>query len=447
MKRTVLYYFCLLIFPLGPNFLITTLAGQEAPDSSSETSYTDGDDEMAELRRRLEALEGQFRFGAQEEVDLSGGEVSFGETGSPTHTLAKPWYEKISIWGYGAADYIMTGDAALRPNGGFLIREAAIYLEGEVWEDISWFFEIRTDYKGFDSRNVTTGEVYAHFRNLLKPWGDDLLGIKVGRVDIPFSEEYLQEHPPDNPLILNSAHWLYGTDEGIELYGHLSGLGWVLAVTDGASSRNIDDSIDKAVNLKVYGNPLESLYLSASAMRNGKTTRSAFRFGGSDFQPVGSRDPSTLGASPNRKIDAHAYGLDARWAFSEGGHLALSFGQGFVSDKDSTFDRDFLWWSVEALQHITPTVYGVVRYSNIGTYDSSKGYHFNGTFTAGGNRAFGYDTKAMQRLQLGLGWKPFPTVILKGEVGYDRFEMINVSPFDPRNKERWFVGTELVLIF
>ncbi len=267
-----------------------------------------------------------------------------------------------------------------------------------------FFFELQVNRLGRDDRDdVRTGEVHAHFRNLLSGWGNDLLGIKVGRVDIPF--------------------------------------------TDGRSSRSTEDNQDKASTFKIFGNPTDSLYLSTSVMRNGSTGRSAWQFAGSRFQPVGASHESTLGDSPSSQVDAHLYELDAKFSFGEKAYVSGSFGRAFVDDPDSTFDRDFTWFSLEPRYWITPRVYAVARYSEVGTYDSDQGYHFDGKITAGGNTFFGYDTKRFQRLSAGLGWRPNQRVLFKFELGHDWFEVIDASPFTPDDDDRLLYGFELVLGF
>ncbi len=415
-------------------------------DEPSDVEKPVTKDDFDTMLKRIQELETRLDEQEAAEVDLSEEETRLEDSSS--HVLSRPWFQNLTLSGYGAFDYLATGSEGLKDEGGFAVREAAFFIEADVWENISAFFEIRTDYKAATwHSSLRSAEIYVHFRNVLHFWDDDLLGIKVGRFDVPFSEEYLRERPTDNPLITNSAHWLYGFDEGILFHGLIDQVGWLVAVTDGHSTRNFDDDSDKAVNVKVWGNPLDPLYLSASFMRNGRTSRSAFRFSGSEFRPVGASDPSTLGTSPSAKIDAMLYGLDARWTFQDKGYIGLSFGQAFVDDKDPSFNRDFLWWSVEGLYNIRPDFYAVCRWSEIGTYQSNEGYHFEGTFTAGGNSAFGYDTRRFRRLAVGLGWKPTPNVTVKLEGGGDRFEMIDGSAFRSDASKRWFVGSEIVVAF
>ena len=122
-------------------------------------------------------------------------------------------------------------------------------------------------------------------------------------------------------------------------------------------------------------------------------------------------------------------------------------GQAFLDDADSSFNRDWLWFMIEALYYITPEFYVVGRYSEAGTYDNSEGYRFDGRIFAGADRALGFDMKRFQRFSLGFGLKLNPNVLIKIEGGWDRFTLIDVSPLDPENGNRWFAGGEVVLSF
>ena len=387
----------------------------------------------------------------KEVVDLSGKEVSSIEEQYSPRVLSRPWYQNIDISGFGAGAFLDTGVQGMRPDGGFLIKEASIFVELDIWENSTFYIEIQTNRLGDDkTKFVRTGEVYAHFRNLLKKWGDGLLNIKAGRIDIPFGEEYLWQDAIDNPLISNSAAYPYGWDEGVLLYGKAHGVGWIATLTDGTDERSIEDHPSKAFNAKVYGNLWKSLYVSSSFMKNGKAAKSAMEFGGSHFQPVGASHASSTGSSPNDKVDATLYELDAKYSIGQSGtkgYVALFYGRAFQDDDDPSFDRDLTWFSIEPLYNITSKIYAVMRYSEIGTYDADKGYHFDGKTTAGGNSTFGYDTKRFRRFALGVGWKPNPRTMVKIEAGRDWFDLIDSSLSTPGNDGRNLFGIELALRF
>lgn len=400
--------------------------------------------EVAGEQSRPESVDGT----ASQGVDLSEEQVPYPGAASDLHVLARPWWTNLSVGGFAAVAYLDSGDAGTRPHGGFLIKESSFFVDAAAWEDISFFFEVQVNRLGKDPEKlVRTGEVHAHFRNLLKGHGENLLGLKVGRVDIPFGEEYLWQDASDNPLISTSAAYPYGFDEGVVIYGTLKGLGWIAAITDGTDKQSVEDNPAKAFNLKFYGDPSNSLYLSGSYMRNGKAGKSAFEFGGSHFEPVGASHRSSSGASGSDMVNATLYEVDAEYAFGDRVALAGSYGRAMVDDEDDAFDRDLSWFSVQPRLTMTQSSYAVLRYSEIGTYDSAQGYHFDGKTTAGGNASFGYDTERFKRLSIGVGWRPNPRVVVKGEVGYDWFDLIDGASTSGVGEGRLLSGAELVLIF
>jgi hypothetical protein len=392
--------------------------------------------ELEEIRQRLRMVEDE----TYEEVDLST-PIFDSSVEEPAHVLATRWFERFDVSGFAAFDYLHTGDDGTFPDGGFVGKETTLWSNTQVWDQTSVFYELQVIRIGKDNQKTgQTGELYARFHN-----PSNTFGVKVGRVDIPFGEEYLSQDSIDNPLISYSAIFPYGFDEGIVFYGNRCGLNWIFSVTEGTDQRSFEDNSEKAYNVKLYGHAQESLYLSGSFMRNGRAAKSGFEFGGSHFQPVGASGASALGASPNSQVDAILYELDARLEFCCDNYLAFSFGQAFVDDANSSFNRDLLWFSAEALHNFSTSSYGVVRYSEIGTYDANAGYHFDGKITAGGNSAFRYDTKRFQRLSLGLGYKPNPRTVIKSKVRWDKFDVINASPTTPGDDNRWLAGLEFVL--
>lgn len=435
----------LLVIPflLGPTALCQAQDGSPHPEKNGETPGS----EVRELRQRVEELE--RRYGTQSQgIDLSGKELQSVPGVADSNPLSRPWYENIDVSGFGAVSYLDTGNAGEHPNGGFVLQQSSLFIDARAWEGVSFHFDIQAVPLGEDgNESIRTGEIYAHVRELWKDDSGDSLGLKAGRFYVPFGEEYTWFLAPDNPLISDSAPFPYGFDEGVELYGDYRGVGWIAAISDGTEERSHDDHPAKAINFKVFGKPCEPLYLSGSLMHNGNSGESAIEFGGSAIEPVGVDGPSTAGVSPNGQVDATLYELDAKCRIRSDASLALSFGHGSVDDRSNAFDRDFRWFSVEPRYEITPNLWAVARLSEIGTYDSDEGYHFDGEILAGGNEAFGYDTRRLQRISAGLGWKPNPRTILKLEIGRDRFWVIDSSPFQPADDRRDFLGFELVVSF
>jgi len=379
-------------------------------------------------------------------VDLSDRRLPAPSAGNSV--MSRPWYQNVKLTGFGAAGYLDSGDDGTRPNGGFLIKEASLFLDLDVWDEASVFVEVQTNRLAKDaSLFVRTGEVYIHAPNVLSSWRQDLLGIKVGRFDIPFGEEYLYQDAIDNPLISTSAAYPYGFDEGILFHGIAREVGWIVSIADGTDERSAEDHADKAINGKLYGSLGPGVYLSSSIMKNGKAQKSAFEFGGSHFQPVGASHASQVGESPSQMVDAILYQVDGRFEFGDRVILSTFAGQAHVDDKENEFDRRLRWFSLEPRVDLSQSMYAIVRFSEIGTYDNLEGYHFDGKSTGGGNGAYGYDTKLLRRVSAGFGWQVNPRLVAKLEVGWDDFHLIEGSKLDPGNDDRVLTGFELVARF
>lgn len=383
-------------------------------------------------------------------VSLSGEEFSSVLDGDDAqNVLARPWYRNIRIDGFGAGGIVFTGGKALKQHGGFINYEATINVDAQVWENVAYFHELQTIRMGDEAtKYVRTGEAYVHLKDLFKTLLDHegtKVGLKIGRMDIPFGEDYLTQDVIDNPLITFPAAYAYGWDEGVVLYGRMKGLHWIFGVMDGNDARGTEDNKDKFTSFKVYGQPIDPLYLSASFFRNGKSDESALELGGSHLDPVGSAGRvSALGRSGSSKVDSMAYELDAKYMFGDDRYLKAQFGQIMVDDKISDFDRNIRYFLLEPKWNLGNWLahkwYLVGRYSAVGTFNENKGFTFDGKPFAGGKSAFGYDVKALHRYAVGLGFQPNPRVALKLEYSLDDFRLIKASGKDGGSEGRDLIG-------
>jgi hypothetical protein len=401
--------------------------------------------EIDDLRARLEELERRTGATPDQGIDLSGREVGSVATPSDATPLGRAWYENLDVWGYASFIYIDTGSVGEHPDGGFLLQEASIFAEAHVWEKTVLHAELRGAVVGFDF--LSTGEIYADMQHLWSRDSGDFGSLRVGRFWVPFGDETIWFHAPQNPLISYSAAFPWGLDEGVELYGSTHGVDWIAAVTTGTAERNIEDGSAKTFNLKLSGKPCASLELNGNFMLQGATTSSALAFGGSSIDPVGSTGSSSAGTSPSSKVEGTLGELGAKVLFSPRASLGLTVGEASVDDPVDTFDRTFRWLRFEPRYDITPSVYAVLRYSEIGTYDSDEGYHFDGLGIADGGTTFGYDVQRFQRISGGIGWKSNPNTLVKLEVGRDQFWVIDGSPTDPDAGDRTYFALGLVVSF
>src|SRR5262249_5228547 len=118
----------------------------------------------------------------------------------------------------------------------------------------------------------------------------------------PFGEEYLYRDAIDNPLISRSASDLWGVDEGIELYGALGLVQYVVAVQNGGVSTTHDFDGDKSVAGRISYDPTRWLHLSVSGMRTGnlnanKDRLSELWFANGFFRSLGSTNTTRFHAN------------------------------------------------------------------------------------------------------------------------------------------------------
>ena len=404
-------------------------------------------EELRRLRARVEVLEAQPGGAARapQSVDLSDAELPSIQSVNHDHVLARPWYENIDLYGYAAFTYLDTGGTGTSKHGSFLVKEASLFLDAQMWEHISFFSE--TWLLRFPQNDAfIVGELYAKFDDLFARDGAGGIGVKVGRFEIPFGEDYLRWDANETPFITFSAADPYGIDEGVEAYGSVGGVHWIAALTNGSQGTGSDENSAKLVAAKLYGDPFGDLYLSASGLTMGAVERSALRFSGSAISPVGTGAASTAGVSPNNSVDAAGWELDGWIARSRRANVRLQVGQLYIDDDASAFDRDLTWFEIEPAYSLRDDLELVLRYSEIGTYEDDEGYIFSGKPVAQAE-TFGYDSSALRRVSAGARWTINPRLAAKVEVGHDWIDLIDASPSDAENEERLYFGFELVASF
>ena len=325
-----------------------------------------------------------------------------------------------------------------------LVKESSLFLVAEVWKRTFFFTElVLTRFPG--SGGPRLGEINLQFTDLFAKADERGIGLKLGRFEIPFGEEYFRWDANETPFITFSAADPYGVDEGVEAYGALGGVNWIAAVTNGSDGSGADDGSSKLVAAKLSGKLHSDFYFSGSALITGDTQASAFRLSGNSLAPVGAGGPSAAGASPSSTVDSTCWELDCRMFQDRRASVALNFGQAKIEDIDP-FDRGLSWWQLLPRIRINDRLDALLRYSEIRTDDADEGYRFSGKPIAEGE-SLGYDTHSLRRLSAALCWTVNPHLIGKFEIGHDWFELIDASAQEDENDGRLYFGLELVASF
>jgi hypothetical protein len=322
-------------------------------------------------------------------------------------------FGKVHLSGEGGAGLFETGSEGAFPNAEFRVDEAKLFVDAQVWGDVYAFAELNLATREEPDVDLHLGELYLDVEDISKLWGrTGQLNARLGRMDIPFGEEYLTRDVIDDPLISRSLSDIWGVDEGLELYGALGKFNYVAAVQNGGIPDTRDFNADKSVAGRLAFDANSHLHFSVSGMRTGnlsapKDVLSATWFSGGFFRPLGM---GTL-------FHANLVEGDAEWRFSHG-HLK-AFG-GYINyddnDPNANNSRDVYYYSVEGIHDLTRKLYAGARFSQI---LAPKGF----PIVANGNMdayLFGPLTDRMWRLSLGLGYRWNEHFILKTEYTLDR---------------------------
>jgi len=258
------------------------------------------------------------------------------------------------------------------------------------------------------------------------------LNLRVGRLYIPFGEEYLVRNAINNPLISHSLSDLWGWDQGVELYGSAGHFNYVLAVLNGGVQDLTDSTSDKTVSARLGYEPVKYLHLSLNAMRTGALDTkgdqlSAIWFANGFFRSLGTN---------TTRFETELVEGDVRLRWPQG-HVTGAGGYIHYHDNNqpSAIQRDVYYYYVEALQNVTRQFYGAVRWSQIIAH---KGFpvagngNFADYFFNNGNL-----TTDAWRLSLGLGYRWSQNLLLKTEYTFDHGRTIGG---DKRSHEDLFAA-------
>jgi len=345
-------------------------------------------------------------------------------------------FGKVHLSGEGGVGLFETGSQGQFPNAEFRVDEAKLFVDAQVWGDVYAFAELNLATREEQDVNLHLGELYIDVEDISKLWGQPgQLNARIGRMDIPFGEEYLTRDVIDNPLISRSLPDIWGVDEGIELYGSVNKLSYVLAVQNGGVPDTRDFNADKSITGRLSYNPNSHLHFSVSGMRTGdlnaqKDVLSALWFAGGFFRPIGA----------GTVFHADLVEGDAQWRWSRG-HVKAFGGYIRYDDNDPTANirRDVYYYSVEGVQDLTRKFYAAARFGQI---FAPRGFPIVGEGDMH-TYLFGPLSDEMWRLSLGLGYRFSPNFIVKTEYTFER----GTSPNGPDRNHEDFFATEAVFGF
>ena len=325
---------------------------------------------------------------------------------------------RINISGEGGVAFFHSGREGQFPNAEFRVDEAKLFIEAPIWGNVYFFSELNLAQRESSDLDLRVGEFYLDVENLFGFEANSrLVNLRLGRVDVPFGEEYQTRDVIDNSLISHSLTEFWGVDEGVELYGSIGKFSYVLAVQNGGVPVTQDFTKDKAVVGRVSFDPNWWLHFSVSGMRTGDLDAqndylSEIWYGGGWFRSIGG--PGTTRFHANL-IEGD---VAVRW---RSGYLKAFGGAVCYDDNDpvAANARSMFFYSVEGRQQISGKLYAAARFSQI---LADKGYPITGAGSSD-DYFFNYSptafTTEIWRFSLGLGYRFNNHFLLKTEYSFE----------------------------
>lgn len=348
--------------------------------------------------------------------------------------------QEVRISAEAGLAFFSTGSEGQFPKSEFRVDDPVITVEAPVAKNVYLFTELKLLMRETNADNFQLGELYVDFEDVSAAWGrPGLLGVRAGRINTPFGEEYQVRGPFANPLISHSLSDVWGCDEGVEVYGRIGPLRYAAAIQNGGVSRLRDFNADKAMVARVSWEPAQWLHVSGSALRTGELATVADNlsdlwFANAFFRALGP-------AASTGTFWASLFEGDARARWRDG-HLSAALGQVRFDDSDTRTDnsRRIRYGYLELVQGIADRLYGAARYSQIRV---PRGYPLAGWGQMGTFFFRPSLTEELRRFSLGLGYRFGPALVWKTEYTWEDGRLVNGAQ---RSREDFF-GSEIGVKF
>lgn len=328
------------------------------------------------------------------------------------------WTDRFQMGGHAAAGFIEAGPAIneyRRKN--FVVHEFNVFIKVTPSKGTSALVELYPILfmpSFFNGINGYVGEAYLQFKDAFMWGNNNSVSFKIGRFDVPFGTDYMRQDAVDNPIISKPVSWLWAFDEGLMINTKLGKLGTSVAITDGAMSRQLDDSGAKTYTAKGWVDVTPNLLLVASGHWMGPHNSHAMYQG----QKLLS-DPLIPGAPTTAKLSTgRIYELSGTYKRDR---LTTHFNAGRVYMKSSNeIKRQLTYYSVEPIYMLTEKTYAAAMYSAYGTFSHDLGHTISDSLGNNIDKA-----RSLSRIALAVGHKLNYSTTLKAEIMKDKLMMID----------------------
>ncbi|HEY8120986.1 MAG TPA: hypothetical protein VII78_06675 [Myxococcota bacterium] len=342
------------------------------------------------------------------------------------------------------------GEFGTADDFGARVADARFFLDAELAEDvrignhplvrnIGFSFEWNLVRRGDLFNDV--GELYVDLQGIA---GSSWLNLRPGRFQIPVGEAYKRysRGTTSNPFITQPLGGPWWWDEGVMLYGGSEDgrFGYVASVANGETPLSFDAGDGAQGTLKLWTQPREWLYLSASGLTQGEigSGGGALWLGETWATPVGvmSSLPSWIDGVPEPPSFA---AFDSAWlagadvvltpnenvrGWIGGGHYALD------SRDAHRYDRALHYWIAELVlrggliaPELAPAWLGL-RADEIGTDDDGRGYLLAIDYVD----RLGYNMRRFRAYSAVLGWRLGNATSLRAEYSFRDIDLVRGVP-------------------
>jgi hypothetical protein len=367
-----------------------------------------------------------------------------------------PWLGRFHLSSNATFAYRNGEPHSPAPDGRFTVDDTRMFLDTDLASDLrlgeralvgdaSFYVEWQAVEEHVIDNRV--GSLYLRLDAIL---GVDPLNVKVGRVLLPYGEEYVRfaEQRAANPLLGFSAGAPYGRDQGLLVFGGTPGRSfqYIAGVLSGDTGFAVDFSRQVQLATKLAWEPAAWAHLSLSGLRSGPLgsrgapAASTLELGETHVVPFGSetdvpsfQNGARIGDDPDPALSMNAGEADVIVTPTNWARLWLAWGHVAIrSDGSSAYDRDLDYGTAEAivgfggLSHALERLYVAARGSAIGTFDRNEGYLLD---AMNGGDDLGFNTRRVTVASLGLGVRVTRFLTLKSEYSWYDFALVRgVTP-------------------
>jgi hypothetical protein len=366
------------------------------------------------------------------------------------------WTDRISLSGSAEIGHYGGGSDSVLHDAGYRVWDARLFLDAELGEDIRVGSQPLVRNLGLTAEwNLVrlgdlvneVGELYLDLQGIGgSPW----LNFRPGRFQAPVGEAYPRygRDAGRDPFISAPLGGPWWWDEGVMVYGGSEeGLaGYVASISNGETAFGYDAGSGEQVTLKLWGQPLPWLYVSASALSSGEIEGSggALWLGESWATPIG--DDTDVETFFDGAPQADADGGYARTWLAGGDvvltphealRIWLAYGRYEIDGDDGgAYDRTLHYGIAELVlrgsvlgPQFAPGYVGF-RADTLGTFDDERGFLLDWRYA----ETLGYNMEEYWAYTLVAGWELGRHAVLRVEYSFRDIDLVEGVPEEVRDE-------------